>query len=279
MHKHLLIKKNSKVAYSIWFFILFALVKIRRTIMEKEHMGSLSQKYSKHIKESRGQGEGADYIPWTKINEFSSKGRATRIMGIKTNRIHHLQSDNQLRAFLIFEWSDKVADIRECYPLLDLMKVIDDKENLSLDKFIDKKTGKQLVITTNFLITLKQDDGTKKYVARAVKNCSELSKKITIEKLEIERRYWQEKNIDFKVITDRELNRQLCKNIQWVREALLDNLEVVDNIKATSELLYLILFNNQGIVVKEVFVISHFITLKKCSIIAKCFIFTMQQIR
>ena len=212
----------------------------------------ISNKYKKHLKEGRGQGEGVDYIPWIKINEFSSKGRATRIMGIKTNRIHHLHSDNQLRVFLIFEWSDKVVDIRECYPLLDLMKVVDDKESLSLNKFVDKETGEQLVITTNFLITIKEADGTKGYIARAVKNCSELSRNITIEKLEIERRYWEAKNIDFKVITDKELNRQLCKNIQWVRETLLDSSEVVDVIKTTSELLYSTLLNNQEIVVKEV---------------------------
>ncbi|ERI95233.1 TnsA endonuclease [Clostridiales bacterium oral taxon 876 str. F0540] len=220
--------------------------------MRKDTSDLIPQKYKKHFKEGRGLGEGVGYIPWIKINEFSSKGRATRIMGIKTNRIHHLHSDNQLRTFLIFEWSDKVVDIRECYPLLDLMKVIDDKKNLFMGKFTDKQTGDQLIITTSFLITLKETDGTKKYIARAVKSSPELCKKITMEKLEIERRYWEAKNIDFKVITDKELNRQLCKNIQWVREAFLDNLEVVGDMKSTSELLYFTLFNNQDIAVNEV---------------------------
>jgi len=95
-------------------------------------------KLDRYIKECRGQGEGANYIPWVKINEFSSKGRATRIHGIKTNRIHHLHSDNQLRAFLLFEWSDKIIDIRESYPLLDLREVVDKNEDLKLDKYMDR---------------------------------------------------------------------------------------------------------------------------------------------
>ncbi|MFL0163958.1 TnsA endonuclease N-terminal domain-containing protein [Candidatus Clostridium helianthi] len=212
----------------------------------------ISNKYRKHIKEDRGIGEGADYIPWTKINEFSSKGRATRIMGIKTKRIHHFHSDNQLRAFLIFEWSNKVTDIRECYPLLDLMETVDDKDNLALDKFSDSEPGNQFVITTNFLLTLREPDEKIKYIARAIKNCSELNKKITIEKLEIEKRYWRARGIEFKVITDKELDRQLCKNIQWVRETLLDNSGGVEEKDKLSTQLYFHLSNNKGIIVKDV---------------------------
>ncbi|NNU78121.1 TnsA endonuclease N-terminal domain-containing protein [Clostridium estertheticum] len=213
----------------------------------------ISKKYKKHIKEERGVGEGKDYIPWIKIHEFSSKGRATRIMGLVTKRIHHFNSDNQLRAFLIFEASDCVIDIRETYPLLDLMKVIDDKEDLSLDKFRDKTSGEQFVITTNFLLTIKEADGKIKYIARAVKNCTELSKKITIEKLEIERRFWMAKNVDFKIITDKELNRNLCKNLQWIRETILDGPELMPKREELSSQLYFYMFNNRNIIIKDLF--------------------------
>lgn len=211
----------------------------------------ISNKFKKHIKEERGIGEGADYVPWTKINEFSSMGRATRIMGIKTKRIHHFHSDNQLRAFLIFEWSNKIIDIRECYPLLDLMETIDEKEDLSLDKFTDRVSGEKFVITTNFLLTVKDENEGIKYLARAVKNISELSKKITIEKIEIERRYWSAKNVDFKIITEKELNRNLCKNLQWVRETILDSSEVIPNREELSQQMYFYMFNNRNIISKN----------------------------
>ena len=61
-----------------------------------------------------------------KVTTFSSKGRATRIYSHKTNRIHHLQSDNQLRAFLLFEWIDLVKDIKENIELKDLEDALND---------------------------------------------------------------------------------------------------------------------------------------------------------
>lgn len=181
------------------------------------------EKLSRYIKEGRGQGEKSSYIPWTKTHEFSSKGRASRIYGIKTQRIHHFHSDNQLRAFHMYEWNDNVVDIRECFPLLDVMEVIDDKENLRFDKFLDKESGEQLVLTTNFLLTIRDSDNNERYLARTIKGTSELNRQITFEKMEIENRYWKAKNIDWKIVTEKQLSRQFSKNIEWVRETVLLN--------------------------------------------------------
>lgn len=170
-----------------------------------------------------------------KVTTFSSKGRVTRMQGIKTNKIHHLQSDNQLRAFLLFEWSDKVTDIQESYPLTDLLEVIDEKEDLRLDKFMDKESNKLYILHTNFFLTINEN-GKDKYVAVVVKNTSELKRKVVIEKLEIERRYYEVKKIDFKIITEKELNRVFCKNIEWVRETL--HHDGIDKKEIVSEELY-----------------------------------------
>lgn len=179
------------------------------------------EKLEKYLKEGRGQGIGKDYIPWNFTYNYSSKGRVSRIHGIKTGRIHHLHSDNQYRAFLLFEFNSSVIDIRESFPLLDADEVIDEKEDLHFDKFMDKETKEPYVLTTNFLLTVKDEYGEEKDIARTVKNTTELKRNITFEKMEIERRYWQQKEIDWKVITEKQLPRQLAKNIEWIRETLL----------------------------------------------------------
>lgn len=74
-----------------------------------------------------------------KVTTFNSKGRATRIYGYKTKRIHHLQSDNQLRLFLLLEWNDMVKNIEENLELKDLEITIDNVEDLRLDKFSDNE--------------------------------------------------------------------------------------------------------------------------------------------
>lgn len=125
---------------------------------------------------------------------------------------------------MIFEHCDAVLDIRESFPLLDAMEVIDNKDGLQFDKFTDAE-GCPLVICTTFLLTMRDKAGEEKFVARSVKNTSELIKKITLEKLEIERRYWEARGIEWQVVTEKQLPRQLCDNIEWCRETLLEEMQ------------------------------------------------------
>ncbi|CDO04314.1 Transposon Tn7 transposition protein TnsA [Oceanobacillus picturae] len=204
------------------------------------------EKLNRYLKEGRGQGVGKDYLPWNYTYNYSSKGRVSRISGLKTRRIHHLHSDNQYRAFLLFEFNSNVIDIRESFPLLDVEEVIDDKEDLRFDKFIDRETKEPYVLTTNFLLTVKNNNGEEREVARTIKNTTELKRKITFDKLEIERRYWQQKKIDWKVITEKQLPRQLAKNIEWIRETLLVGSEgELDKDKLSVTILRFLLENDE----------------------------------
>lgn len=108
-----------------------------------------------------------------------------------------VSSDNETRYFYLLEWSDRVIDIREHFPLLDIEQIIKDKDNLHLEKFIDKNSGTSYVFTTTFLITLRDAKGKYSYIARSIKASSELEEKQVIERLEIDRRYWKSKNIDW----------------------------------------------------------------------------------
>jgi len=192
------------------------------------------EKMNKWLKEGRGQGTEKSYIPWVKISDFPSIGRATRIFGVKIPRIYHLQSDNQLRCFLIFEWSalpsqnevdspTTIVDLRESFPLLNMLETIDDKEDLRLDKFKDKETAVSMVLTTSFLLTVRDANGKETLMARSVKNASELRRSSTFENLEIQRRYWRAKGVDWKLISDKQIPKQFAKNVSWVRETLLDD--------------------------------------------------------
>ena len=71
--------------------------------------------YRKYLHEGRGQGVGASYTPWILVQDFPSKGMASRVQGAKTGRIHHLMSNLELSFFYILDWSDNVPDIRKQY--------------------------------------------------------------------------------------------------------------------------------------------------------------------
>ena len=187
--------------------------------MAKRNSSWSNQKLDAYIKEGRGQGELENYKPWTTIHDFSSMGRATRIKGWKTNRIHHLQSDIMLKFFYLLEWEKDVIDIRESFPLIDLYDEIGDNEDLEFNLFRDKQTDEPYVLTTSFLVTIN-NEGKNKYIARSIKNSYELEKKISLEKLEIERRYWKKKKIDWVVITEKEIPIEKSKNIEWIHSSL-----------------------------------------------------------
>ena len=187
------------------------------------------EKYERFIKEGRGLGEGESYKPWLTIQDFPSMGRATRIMGWKTKRIHHFFSDLQLKYFYLLEWEESVVDIREHYPLLDFDEVIEDKMDLRLDKFIDRKTKVPYVLSTIFLITLCKPGNKVEFVARSIKIASDLQKKITIERLEAERRYWSAKGIDWGIVTNKDINTVMSKNVEWLHSTM--NTESYNGIK------------------------------------------------
>lgn len=187
--------------------------------MAKRATGWSEEKFKRYINEGRGRGEGFEYKPWKLIHDFPSRGRCSRILGGKTGRVHHLFSDIESRFFYLMEWENVVVDIRESFPLLDLEEVIGEKDDLRLDLFKDKESGIPYVLTTSFLITLKEN-GKYRYVARSVKASSELDKKATIEKFEIEKRYWNKKGVDWSVITQNEIPLIKAKNVEWIHSAL-----------------------------------------------------------
>lgn len=182
-----------------------------------------AKKLDRWIKEGRGQGEGENYKSWLTIQDFPSMGRATRVFGWTTNRIHHFFSDCQLKYFYLLDWDERVIDIREHYALLDLETVLIDTSDLRLDKFIDKKSKEPYILTTTFLITLVDNNGEKNFAARSIKYASELNKKSTIEKLEIERRYWKVRGIEWGIVTNKDINSVRAKNIEWVHSAMNSN--------------------------------------------------------
>ena len=210
-----------------------------------------SNKLDRWIKEGRGQGEGENYKPWLTIQDFPSMGRVTRVFGWTTNRIHHFFSDTQLKYFYLLDWEERVIDIREHYPLIDLEVVLKNTSDLKLDKFIDKKTKEPYILTTTFLITLLNPDGQKSFAARSIKYASELSKKTTIEKLEIERRYWTAKGINWGIVTNKDINDVRAKNIEWIHSAMTSDgcnrLSIDEFNDLLDGLLYRLIDNQQNI--------------------------------
>ena len=210
--------------------------------MAKHRRSWNEKKYNRYLKEGRGQGTLASYKPWITVQDFASKGSVSRVQGMTTGRIHHLLSSHELRYFYLLDWSSDVYDIREQYPLLDLDVVIGIAEKAGIRYPFDKRSGFPCVLTSDFLITTSTEE-----MVRTIKQKSDLKNPRVREKLEIERRYWTNRGIDWKIVTEDEINRQKSLNIEWLFQALHLEYFIPDEALRNHSLSYFeALYNNSA---------------------------------
>lgn len=166
-----------------------------------------------------GEGNGSSYKPWLEITDFSSRGRSRRVWGLKTRRIHHLFSDVEYDIFLASEWSRSVVDIREQFPLdRELTQTI--AQELKIRHPYYPGTQVPTVMTVDFLLTVISA-GKESFIAVNAKRDEEAEDSTSLEKLEIQRTYFEQLEIPHHLIYNSQLPSQKLKNIGWIREAQL----------------------------------------------------------
>jgi hypothetical protein len=165
----------------------------------------------KRIAERYGQGVGVNYRPWLEVNDFPSRGVIHRPLGWKTGRVHHLFSDLEFTIFLIYDVLKRILDIREQFPLLPLEETLEIAKRIGVKHPTDPSTGCPIVVTTDFLLKLKTGQEII-FHARTVKYEKDLDDPRVKEKLEIERRYWLKRDIDWGYVTEEDTPLGLAEN-------------------------------------------------------------------
>lgn len=174
-------------------------------------------KIRKWVKQGRGQGAGAHYLPWLRVSDVPSKGFSHRIWGELTHRVHHLLSYLE---YLVYLWClllGGLCDIREAYPLNrpDTRRIA---KKLGIAHPRYPGTRIDIVMTTDFLLT--RPGVPVIYIALAVKPAALLADCRVVEKLAIEREYWLERGVTFYVVTEKELPQVVLNNFERIRFAL-----------------------------------------------------------
>lgn len=173
-------------------------------------------KIRRFTSEGRCQGFGLNYKPWLRVHDVPSRGRSARAKSMTVGRVHHLLSDIEHRVFLNEDWSPSVTDIREQFPLdRDTTRAI--ARALGVQHPRDPRTLVDVVMTTDLLIDHKGPSG-RSHRAIFVKPAKELDCPRTLEKLEIERRYWAAAGVSLQVRTELECSFTRSENIAWAVE-------------------------------------------------------------
>ena len=191
--------------------------------MARKKYGNSEVKNKKWIKEGRGSGRNHEYKPWLTVRDLPSDGRSHRVFGHKSKRTHHLFSDLELAVFLLNEWHSKIGEIREQFPLqIELTQKLAKELGIKHPEY----SGVDQYMSSDFLIN-SSDSNRPKFALQA-KYVSAFNDPRTIEKIEIERRYWKEKEVPWFLITERNIPKVVLQNINWLYPAQRDELSEED---------------------------------------------------
>lgn len=182
--------------------------------MVAEYNRFSAEKISQKIKQGYGNGELALYKPWLNIHEFTSSGRSHRVLCNTTGRLLHLFSDLEFAYSCLFDWCENISDIRERFPL-----ILEDTCQISKEAKIPILSYKSVsqVRFSDFLI----NDSTHPsgQYAVDVRYSNTLNQPSVLEFIELQRRYWNAKNIGFFVATERNLSKIVLDNLKWLLPA------------------------------------------------------------
>lgn len=192
--------------------------------MGKRRYAMDEAKIARFLREGRGSGSGADYLPWLTIQDVPSSGRRSRVFTPLTGREHHLLSDIETSVFFVLHWNDAVLDLREQFPL-DRAETRLIAAELGVPHPRDPHTGVDTVMTLDLLVDVSAAAGSS-CIPISCKSYEDLEDRRTLEKLEIERLYSQRRWGGWHLMTNRDYSKQYVQNLRWVHEMCsLTNLE------------------------------------------------------
>lgn len=197
------------------------------------------EQIERHYNRGFGQGEGLDYRCWLRPHDFASSGMLHHAPGRIVRRQYTLFSDLELEILRYLERLRGVVDIREQFPLYPIADTIELASDLGIKH--PAQRGVPVVMTTDFLCAF--DDGTQLAVAvkplgKLLQAASKAASGIqqpglrmrTIEKLELERVFWEGRGVRWVLLTDRSIPQALRDNLRW-----LDNCyELSDDIRKSA---------------------------------------------
>jgi hypothetical protein len=166
-----------------------------------------------------GEGHGRSYLPYLTVRDKRFAHRyVTRILGWKTGRNHHLMGYPQRHFYAVLEWSDKVIDIREHYPLLPLQMTLAIADILGLKHpTTGKKSKDPIVLTSNFFITKMTPNGPVNE-ARSMLDTRRRRFIRSNAHMEIERVYWEMRNTSWRLIPYDTIPIVLAKNVLFLHD-------------------------------------------------------------
>lgn len=186
--------------------------------------GATPQNVLSWIANGDGQGELENYKPFLHVRDVPSQGRSAIDLGLKTGRSHHYLSDLEYGCHVVAEYANNVGDIREQYALLPWEETQQIAQELGIRHPTYPGTSTPIVVTTDIVLTIS-DSSQFPAIALSVKMSSEIqienkTAKRTLEKLLIEKKYWERRLIPWILCTEKNIPINRAYNLDFFRNAM-----------------------------------------------------------
>jgi len=176
------------------------------------------------INQGLGQGSGLNYQPFFFVRDVPSKGRSAIVEGLKIKRKHHYLSDIEYAYHVLAEFSDSVIEIREQYALLPRDETLNIANELGVSHPIYPTTGALRVQTSDLVLTLQNDSQNSLSVlcCKAASDIAPDNPKATrtLEKILIEKTFWERRNVPWALVTDAMIPINKYKNLELFRTSM-----------------------------------------------------------
>lgn len=186
--------------------------------------GGTKETIDKWIAAGHGQGEGENYRPFLIVRDVPSSGRSRKIKSLKNGRTQHYLSDLEYYHHILHEYDPNVIDIREQFALIPLYETQEIAQQLSIKHPIYKKFLTPIVMTSDLVVTI-QSEAEEIIEVISVKPSSEVDvnnpkSERTFEKLLIEKIYWENKGISWRLSTENDISMNRALNLDMLRYTL-----------------------------------------------------------
>lgn len=166
--------------------------------------------------QGRGLGKKEEYQSFLTIQDVPSKGRRHRVDGIKIKRQYNFMSDLEAYCFYIVELGENVTDIWEQVeiPIEETLKIAND---IGVKHPTNPKNKEVITMTTD-LVVIEEKAGREHKIALSVKYAKDLDDERVVEKHEIERLYYKSIGAEYYVVTEKDIEMDIVRNIISIRE-------------------------------------------------------------
>jgi hypothetical protein len=124
--------------------------------------------------------------------------------------VHHYLSDLEFKAHILAAFNPNVNDLREQFALMPWLEPAEIADSLGIRYPTYPLSKTPIVMTSDNVLTICTQHGPK-YVVISIKSSSEINpnnkkSQRTLEKLLIEKTYWEHRNIHWELITEKDMS-------------------------------------------------------------------------